>query len=94
MEYPALQPAISNPIQALNRPLQDLNYFLEHREQLIAEYSGQYVAIRRCEIVGAALTRRELQSVLLERYGDNVYAFVRKVCESAFESPLDETLAV
>lgn len=94
MEYPTLKSAISNPTESLNKPLQDLNYFLQHRDQLIAQYSGQYVAVRRGEIVGAAHTRRELQSMLLERYGDHVYAFVRKVCDAAFETPSDETLAV
>lgn len=44
--------------------LQDLNYFLAHREQLMAQYSGQYVAIRRGEIAGAAPTRCELKTVL------------------------------
>lgn len=79
---------------SLNRPLQDLDYFLAHRDQLMAEYSGQYVAIRRGEIVGAAPTRRELQATLRERLGGNVYAFVRLVCESAFTQPPDESLAI
>ena len=86
--------SISNSTPALNRPLQDLNYFLAHREQLMAQYSGQYVAIRRGEIVGSASTRRELQSVIEDRVGENMYAFVRKVCDTAFESPPDETLAL
>lgn len=86
--------SISNSTPALNRPLQDLNYFLAHREQLMAQYSGQYVAIRRGEIVGAARTRRELQSVIEDRVGENMYAFVRKVCDTAFESPPVETLAL
>lgn len=89
-----MKESISNSPPLLNRPLQDLEYFLAHRDQLMADYHGQYVAIRRGEIVGAARTRRELQSVLQDRFGEKVYAFVRQVSDAAFDTLPDETLAI
>ncbi len=75
-------------------PIQDQEYFLIHKDELMVSHAGEFVAVRGGKIVGTASTRRQLEEDLKTRFGGDVYAFVRLVCEEAFEMPTDECIII
>ena len=63
----------------------DEQFFVDHKDELLKAYEGRFVAIRDCMVVADAATRRELEEILAQKYGEPVYAMVRRVTEGAFE---------
>ncbi len=70
----------------------DEQYYFDHKKELLANYDGRFVAIRNGEVVADAATRREVEQRLNQRFGQPIYAMVRKVTASSFnirpESPI------
>ncbi|MDX9975181.1 MAG: hypothetical protein RBU21_19495 [FCB group bacterium] len=63
----------------------DERFFIDHEAELMKAYEGRFVAIRHCEVAADAATRRELEEILVRKYGAPAYAMVRRVAKSAFD---------
>ena len=60
-------------------------FFVDHKKKLLSDYAGRFVAIRNGEIAADASTRRELEAILARKFGQPVYAMVKRVTKKAFE---------
>lgn len=67
--------------------LRDDAWFQAHEDDLMRDYAGQLIAVRGEAVVAAGSTLREVNTQLFERYGQQVYALVRKVRPESFGEP-------
>lgn len=66
-------------------PGRDAAFYVAHRDEIMARYSGGLVAIRGEEVVANAETYFELHKMLCDRYGGLAYAYIKKVTPQSFE---------
>ena len=72
----------------------DEQFYLDHKNSLLGAYEDRFVAIRQCEIVADAATRRELEVVLSKMFDRPVYAMVRRVTPASFEFGPEDSIVI
>jgi hypothetical protein len=72
----------------------DEQFFVEHKDELLRAYEGRFVAIRHGEVAADAATHRELEETLSRKYGEPVYAMVRRVTKGSFEFRAEEPIFI
>jgi hypothetical protein len=72
----------------------DEQFYLDHKSSLLGAYADRFVAIRHCEIVADAATRRELEEVLSRKFDRPVYTMVRRVTPASFEFGPEDSIVI
>ncbi|MBX3177396.1 MAG: hypothetical protein KF886_08555 [Candidatus Hydrogenedentes bacterium] len=74
------------PEGAVVDPDRDEAYFRSQQDRLLRDYANKFVAVRDQQVVATANTYFDLHAQLCARYGQPVYALVRRVVPSAFQA--------
>ena len=72
----------------------DEQFYLDHKCSLLGAYEDRFVAIRHCEIVADAATRRELEELLSKKFDRPVYTMVRRVTPASFEFGPEDSIVI
>lgn len=72
----------------------DERYFLDHKNELLKNHEGAFVAIRNGELVAHAATRRDMERLLGQKFDGPVYALVKQVTVDAFDFRPDDSILI